>query len=427
MVDVLLILPPPGRPYLEDFKSFAPPLGLAYLASALRQAGFSALILDYYSKPFDRNEFDRLLVSVQPKAVGMSAYTENFSSALMLAARIKRYNDHIKIILGGPHVTHASLSELPPDVDAIIRGEGEVALVSLLTKQETDRRPIPGVIYRDGGGQTVSGPQNSLILDPQSLPVPERDLLDPGAYVVKSSMLTSRGCGQSCIFCVSWHGNGKKVRLLPDDQVLSEIAQLLSDPTVEHIHFWDETFTADRARTIRICKRFRDELRGFSWSAGTRVDMVDPDLLGIMRRAGCIALNFGVESGNPDVLRAIGKKISIEQVEASVTMSVSHHIVTTYNFMMPAPEDTVETVRGSLKFALQLLDLGAGGVSFNISTPFPGTLLYEQSERLGIKLHDVPWDDYHYWNPVFSTRYLDRDTIRELYYEVMSELLKRRR
>jgi len=429
VTDALLLLPPAGRPYPRDFAAFAPPLGLAYLAAALGAAGYSALIRDYYATPFRAADLDHVLATERPRVVGLSTYTENMPAALLIAAQVKQRDAGIRVVLGGPHVSYTDPRRLPADtVDAVVRGEAEVSLVHLVRRwlEGGNAVPIAGVTYRGDDGRLLVGAHAAAPVDPASLPVPARDLLPMATYRAGGCLLAARGCGRSCIFCVSWRGGGSPLRARPLDHVMAELCLLVTGAGFARLHFWDESFTADRARTLDLCRRLRDEGPACSWSAGTRVDLVDPELLAEMAAVGCVALNFGVESGDPGVLRRIGKRIALDQVGRSVAMAARCGIYTTYNFMMPFPDDTRATIRRTLDYALRLLDMGAGGVSFNISTPFPGTALYERAARFGLTLHDAGWEDYHYWNPVFSTRHLDRDAIRELFFEATLAVAQRR-
>jgi radical SAM superfamily enzyme YgiQ (UPF0313 family) len=396
-----------------------------------------------------------VLTAERPRVVGLSTYTENMPAALLIAAQVKQHDSGIKVVLGGSHVSYTDPRRLPADaVDAVVRGEAEVSLVHLVRRWlegvgpgagsggggsggggsgsggsgtgVSGTRPIPGVTYRGDDGRLLVGARVADPVDPASLPVPARDLLPMAAYRAGGCLLTARGCGRSCIFCVSWRGGGSPLRARPLDHVMAELRLLVTGAGFARLHFWDESFTADRARTLCLCRRLRDEGPACSWSAGTRVDLVDAGLLAEMAAAGCVALNFGVESGDPGVLRRIGKHIALDQVGRSVAMAAQCGIYTTYNFMMPFPDDTPATIRRTLDFALRLLDMGAGGVSFNISTPFPGTALYERAARFGLTLHDAGWEDYHYWNPVFSTRHLGRDAIRELFFEATLAVAGRR-
>jgi len=427
--DVLLVLPPPGRPYPRDFTSFAPPLGLAYLGAALERAGYRTAIRDYYARPFDARAFDSLLQEAGPRVVGLSAYTENYPTALFLAARVKRLDPTARVVLGGPHITGARLDRPPsPGVDAVARGEADDSLVQLVRHwlepggSRGWDRPVAGVTFRGSGGRLTDGGPEPPAVDPAAVPPPARHLLDLNAYPVPGCLLTARGCGQACIFCSSWHGSGRRLRPNAIDRVIDELDQMPMLPVHAQgegcrVHFWDESFTVDRERTLALCRRLRSTAPGLRWSAGTRVDAVDPELLDAMAAAGCVALNFGVESGVPALLRQLGKGIRLDQVERAVRWTVERGLYTTCNFMLPAPGDTPETVRRTRDYAVTLLGLGAKGISFNISTPFPGTALYERADSLGIRLQSAPWEDYHYWNPVMATRWLEASTIRELYFE----------
>jgi radical SAM superfamily enzyme YgiQ (UPF0313 family) len=152
-----------------------------------------------------------------------------------------------------------------------------------------------------------------------------------------------------------------------------------------------------------------------AWFCGTRVDYVTRDLIENMARAGCVKINFGIESGDSEILKNIRKSFSLQRVQEAVRWAAGAGIYAECSFMLPHPDDTEESVMRTLKFAEKLIDIGAGITSFNLVTPFPGTPLFEEPEKYGIRFITSSYDEFCFKIPVFETKLLPVDKIRELY------------
>jgi len=142
-----------------------------------------------------------------------------------------------------------------------------------------------------------------------------------------------------------------------------------------------------------------------------------------MIKAGCIGLQFGVESGSQATLDRIGKKISLEQVLKAVTISKELELNTICSLIIGLPDETAEDIQRSIEFAIRLQKEYEVQALFGIATPLPGTYMYNHANELGMTFISEDWDDYSFYNPVFTTPYLAAQEARNLHYEAMTRLI----
>ena len=193
------------------------------------------------------------------------------------------------------------------------------------------------------------------------------------------------------------------------------------------ITFADDIFTLDRGYVVEFCnflKDFRKTLRledTFDWTCSTRVDLVDRELLEVMRQAGCNGIQFGVEAGSQKILDSMGKRIKLEEVRNAVGMTLDLGMQVSCSFMFPHPEDTEETIREQIKLMKELLDAGAVE-TLTATTPFPGTYYYEHANELGITILANNWDEYNGRHIIISTKHLSKERLEQLLEQLVDEL-----
>jgi radical SAM superfamily enzyme YgiQ (UPF0313 family) len=381
-------------------------MNLAYLASSLRQAGLRVAIADYEALPYSEDHLAELLQRLSPGVVGFSATTPTIGSAALLAQAVKRLRGDTVTVVGGSHA-----SALPKETleefsffDYLVRGEGELTLAELclrLCDGGADRE-IRGIAYRSGGGVMVNPPRE-LVADLDSLPFPARDLLDYSPRAGHSSrgfsnalrsgeLFTSRGCPVACSFCAIQATFGRSVRFRDPACIADELALMVREQQVNHVVIADDTFTLDPERAAGICGILqRSGIR--SWNCDTRVNTVTPELLRLMRRCGCEKVAFGVESGSPRLLEAMGKGITVEQVERAVCWAREagiRHVEG--NFIIGCdPSETREDLEQTQRLIQRL---PWSFVSVSVVVPYPGTPLREKMLAAGLIEPGVPWEDY---------------------------------
>lgn len=389
------------------------PLGLACLAAPLIQDGHDVSILNLNLADKRTDALMETLNNFRPQFVGVTATTPLIYKAYGIAERIKNFDEKIIVIAGGPHP-----SALPEDVlaesliDCVVRGEGDLALKELV--ECGPNLSVPNLYYKDNGAIVQSQIQNQHIKDLDDLPFPAYELFvvknyyQPGIASRKKPLgylETSRGCYGTCIFC-NKNIHGFKTRMKSPGRVVDEMERMLSLGFRE-IHIIDDIFTADMKRAYAICEEILRRKLNFPWypRGGVRVDRVSPELLRIMKKAGCYRIPFGIESGSQRIIDIVKKRITIEQAESAVMMAKSAGMETECYFMIGLPNETEEEIKKSLALAIKL---NPDYVKFAITVPLPGTPMFAEMEKNGqIKTKD--WEKYNF--SISPRELYDHDTL----------------
>ena len=363
------------------------PLGIGYLASYLRSHGAQARI--FQAGPGDHDA--QLLSAIrefQPDMACISVMTPSYPRAAALCREIKAAHGCVTV-LGGHHVSAVGTEVLAQCVhaDYAVAGEGEnalLALVAALRNGETDLSHVPGLVWRDADGAARQNPQADLITDLDALPFPARDLVDMSRYRLHSyidfgkrsaTMITSRGCPFKCMFCSSWLTMGSKYRFRSVENIMQEIRELTGRWGVDHIVFEDDTMTLKRERMLALCAELERMKNRPTWYCLSRVDSMDLELARAMKRAGCRMVNFGIESGSPEILKKIGKKISLDKAREAVSACDRAGLRTQCTFIVGFPYDTRETMAMTWEAARVI---NPSIAIFFPLTPYPGTRVFNE-------------------------------------------------
>jgi radical SAM superfamily enzyme YgiQ (UPF0313 family) len=198
--------------------------------------------------------------------------------------------------------------------------------------------------------------------------------------------------------------------------------QLIHDKYgVNQVTFYDDAFTVDRERTIKICAELRARRLDLIWDCGTRVDMVDRDLLRAMREAGCFAVWLGVESGSEAILGAMNKRIRLNQTRLAFKTARDVGLMTIANTVLGFPGETEQTAWKTIRF---IRELDPDDVGFYVATPYPGTPMYEQVKKNGW-LRITDFDKYDTAGPTFETPWLDMEKLAEIRYKAYQQFYLR--
>ncbi len=369
---VLLVRPP--RRDAWDLGLAVPPLGLAYLAAALREAGHRVAILDARAEGLSWGAFEARVADARPELVGITAA----SPVRDLAVRaVRTVRAHARwVVLGGPHPTAvgAAVFEAMPRLDASVEGEAEEtgpALLAWLTNGACGDPPA-GVRIPGRGFRPRPAPAR---LD--ALPHPARDLLPGREYHhllaprrPMATLITSRGCPHACTFCDRAVG-GRAWRARSARHVLEEV-ELLAATGVRSLHLYDDNFTHDRARVEAICAGLSRRGTSLAWTCEARVDGVDLPLLRRMRRAGCRLVAFGVESASDRTLASLRKGFDRRQVEAAFEAARAAGVRTLAYVILGAPGEGAAQVDATLRFVRHIR---ADFVQFSTLAALPGAPL----------------------------------------------------
>lgn len=361
-----------------------PPLGVLYVAGALRAAGHDVHVVD--GDPVARPGLAEEVCRESPEVVGFSFLTMTWERARRLVVDVRARLPNARLIVGGAHATadpSGTLRAFP--VDAVVVGEGERTALDLVRRLQDGASwdGVPGVVTAAGAGPTRPF-EPSL----DSLPFPARDLLGHEPYLRPpglirgwassriASMLAGRGCPFACSFCESHRQMGTRVRMRSVANVLAELDQLVERDRIRGVYWVDDVFTHDRAWVLELCEALGRRPYRLRWGCQSRVTSVDRRLLEAMRDAGCVQVDFGVESGSARMLKAMHKSITPTDVEEAFSLAHAVGLRTGASFILGSPDETEEDLAATAELARRI---DSDWTIFFFSTPYPGTELYERA------------------------------------------------
>jgi anaerobic magnesium-protoporphyrin IX monomethyl ester cyclase len=396
-----------------------PPLSLSYLASVLIREGIEVRIVDFLVTRYHPRKLRRELEEYRPQLVGATCVTLNYPIARRMLKVCKDFDPHIFTVIGGPHVTFALEETLlqSPWIDAIVIGEGERTLVELARAVEEgkDIHHVRGIAFADGGAVVRTSPQ-ARIEDLDQLPLPARELLPMARYRALGTtctVITSRGCPYSCIFCSGHRMFGPKVRFRSPGLVVDEIEKLQRDFGLAKINIVDDTFTVNHRHAEGVCEEMLRRNLKMKWSVFARVDRISADLARLMNRAGCEWVLFGVESGDEEILKTIRKGITTEEVQRGVKIAAEAGINVFNSFILGLPGESPDTAHRSLAFGDELYQKYGAKYGFHMLAPLPGTELYEKAKDYGIRVLTRDWARYNANEPITETATMSKEMVKE--------------
>jgi anaerobic magnesium-protoporphyrin IX monomethyl ester cyclase len=396
-----------------------PPLSLSYLASVLIREGIEVKILDFLVTRYHPKKLRRELEEYRPQLVGATCVTLNYPIARMMLKVCKAFNPNAFTVIGGPHVTFALEETLlqSPWIDAIVIGEGEGTLVQLVRAIEEgkDIHHVSGIAYADGG-MVVKTPPQARIENLDQLPLPARELLPMARYRALGTpctVITSRGCPYSCIFCSGHRMFGPKVRFRSPGLVVDEIEKLQRDFGLAKINIVDDTFTVNHKHAQAVCEEMLRRNLKIEWSVFARVDRISEDLAQLMKRAGCEWVLFGVESADEDILKTIKKGITLEEVRCAVKIAAEAGINVFNSFILGLPGESWDTALKSLAFGDELCHKYGAKYGFHMLSPLPGTEIYERAKDYGIRILSRDWARYNANEPITETATMSTKMVNE--------------
>jgi radical SAM superfamily enzyme YgiQ (UPF0313 family) len=381
----------PKAPNLHIYSQFyTPRLGIFILAQLMRNRGWTTEILCEETAALD---FDGC---ADADLVGISTITSTAPRAYRIADRIRAMG--IPVLMGGPHVTYLT-EEALQHADFVFRGEGEVPLIAfaeIWEKGGRDFSAVPNISYLKEG-KAVHNPMGPVLKRLDDLPFPdfspmfsnERHGLGKRVIPVQ----TSRGCPFNCSFCSVTGMFGRRFRFRSAANILEELRKY--DHPKNYIFFYDDNFTADPRRAKTLLKAMIKEKFRFKWSTQVRADVAkDPELVRLMRKAGCHTLFIGLESVNPDSLKNMKKNQTVADITRAVRILRKKHIHVHGMFVYGFDEDDWKTVRRTIRFAKKAR---LTSTQFLILTPLPGSEFYRKIIEAGrILFQDWALYDAHH-------------------------------
>ncbi|MFC1901215.1 B12-binding domain-containing radical SAM protein [Chloroflexota bacterium] len=356
-----------------------------------------------------------IIKQTEPMAVGIAYFTPFRSIVERTVSLVKEIDSDIKIIAGSYHPSFCPEEVIQnPDIDFVVKGEGEIPLLALVKELKKDSpklETVPGIYYKDAEGQIHSNPGIELIENLDELPFPARDLVlncDYDIYMTHH-MTSTRGCPYSCAFCAEKKLWGGRIRRRSIDNLIEELKLLKDNYNINVVNFVDGTFTYDREYLQRFCNEVIDNNLNIEWGCTARYDNLDKEILRLMKRSGCYGLYLGLESGSNRMLKAMGKKETVEEITKASEIIYNSGITSITSILLGLPyeekEDVEQTLRLLKNFKTDFLDV-------NTYTPLAGTAMYDAMSEEEKKSIDWRKIAYKSFNNYFSDN-LSRDEFQE--------------
>lgn len=375
------------------------PIGLAYIASALRNAGHDITVYnqDLYHYPeshlesyLTHNHFDVIGVSV------IGGYYQ-YRKLLKISEAINSVPNHPFYVIGG----HGPAPEpeyflKKTNADVVVTGEGEITAVNLLDALENNRdlSSVNGIAYLKNGNLVVTKPQE-LVKDIDSIPFPAWDLFPMNYYSllrmphIKNSercfpVLSARGCPFECNFC---YRMDKGIRVRSPENVIREIKTLQEEYHISYIAFADELLMSSPTRTKEICQAFIEAGLNIKWDCNGRLNFATPEVLTLMKNAGCVFINYGIECMDDKILKVMNKNLTVDQIIKGIEATLAAGISPGYNIIFGNIGENAETLQKGVDFLLKYDDHSQLRTLRPV-TPYPGSPLYYYAIEKGL-LKDV--------------------------------------
>lgn len=390
---VLLINPYPGQTVsgINQANVF-PPLGLVYIASALRANDIQVKIVDANLLKLDNGKVVEQIMTESPDLVGISLNIVTAKTGLLLSRQIKERGGPL-VCLGGAFASSLPQDSLRiSDADIVVRGEGERSIVDICLG--TSLPHIKGISWKTESGELVINEDAQLIDDLDAISTAAYDLLPPfSQYRSRARRLpvgyifTSRGCPFHCTFC-NHNIFGKRFRGFSPKRVVADIEHLVTKYGVRQIDILDDNFTFDMARAEAILDLITERRLGIviNLQNGIRVDNLTKRVVDKMKKAGVFKVGIGCESADADTLKEIRKGADLDKIRRTVGWFKGEGIISYLFFIIGFPNDTKEGIMRTIDFACETDPTGA---NFTLLLPFPGSELYDHLKTEGLLKSDL--------------------------------------
>lgn len=396
------------------------PLGLMYLASSLKQNGHDVRITNLAGKGHNWRDSIQLDADIY----GIQLYTPTSHIGIEISKFIKERTNGVYLIAGGAHPSSSQeiARELTKYFTYVIMGEGEEGIVDIANS------------IRNGYLRYMRIYLYPQVSDLDTLPFPARNLLDMKSFTRKVDgersfgIVGSRGCVFNCSFCDKSVFGGK-VRFRSIDNILKELEEIVTLYSVYNFEFFDDMFTVNKKRLIE----FRDKLKNsatIKYRCQGRTDILDPEVYKLLKGSGCYNIGFGIESGNQNILNLMNKRNTVENNYKAIKVAQDAGLITIGYFIIGFPGETKETIQETLEF---IDKSGIDQAQCYMFTPLPGTDVYKNPEKYGVKILHKDWSDYWlvtgedgHGGKTIETEFLSADELQEQM-KLVRQFLKERK
>jgi radical SAM superfamily enzyme YgiQ (UPF0313 family) len=436
----VLFFHPHGSNFLKGMNDITtifnlmPPLGILSIAAWLEKHGIDVEIIDGYAAQETAQVMVEKIIASGCSAVCFSCTTSSFPETNRIATLLKQKAPAIFTVLGGAHACTIgeALLDSYPALDYLVLGEGENTVLELARAGFNSVENIPGVAYRRPNGKGAASGFRELIKDLDTLPFPAYHLLPnfPGNYKLpifsyptspNTSIISSRGCPYSCSYCDrSVFSRG--FRFNSPEYILEHVAMLNRNYGIRHVFFYDDLFTFDRKRVAEFCALKEKKGIKVTYNCIARLEHVDAELLSLLKHSGCWQVNFGIESGDPEILKKHRKFYGLDEVGQKLRMVKQAGMRVKGLFMVGLPGEDEAAIRRTIDYALTLpLD----EINVTKFTPFPGAPVYATIRDFGE--FDENWELMNCINTVFVPAGMTKQQIDDLYDEFIRRFYHRAR
>lgn len=363
--------PDAGKDEQTLFQGTLPPLGILYISSFLKRAGYEVSVFDQGALGAAPEQVVAWIAHEDPDVVGFYTVTWNSQAACELAQQAWEKNPSLKIVMGGYHATYNAerIVRKYPFVDAVARWEGEQTMLELMQCFEKGESlsPVEGISFR-ANDEIRTTPERPPVENLDEIPFPDRDALSH-SYRIQipeidldfqkgTSMITSRGCSFRCRFCAAKKIGRQKWRPRSVSNITAEL-EMLVQKGYEHIYIADDNFILDSHRVLHICDTIKRRGLQVQWSCDGRVDNASRDVFEAMADTGCRCIFFGIESASQHILDYYRKQITPQQTKRAVKTARAAGIdYIVGSFIIGAPGESLEDVGRTFEFIDELnLDL----------------------------------------------------------------------
>ncbi|MFH1545359.1 MAG: radical SAM protein [archaeon] len=418
MSRILLVDPPMHR--FMGYRRFYYPLSLAYIAGYLDKLGHKTRIYDAdfdpkavsmnrreqiknYPKYIEEiknfshkvwNEMQRVIKKSNPDLIGITMISSKNQSAYLTARIAKEINPEIKIIVGGPHASALPFEVIKhPEIDFVVKGEGEITCGGLAEKienRENDFHSVDGLYWKNDG-EIIANKKRKFIEDLDELPFTFRELIiNKEKYTPRDFglMMTVRGCPYNCSYCASrvvWNGT---LRFRSVGNIIEEIKHVKEKFSTTHIYIEDDNFLMPRKRVREFCEAMKREKLDVTWECQERATNIDEEICRTIKNAGCVSVGVGIESGNNEILKQCKKGVTKQEMRRASKIFKKIALPWKGFVMIGLPMETKNNVLETLQF---MKELNPSHTSMHIFTPFPGTKFYS--------LYNLKEEDFYLYEP----------------------------
>jgi radical SAM superfamily enzyme YgiQ (UPF0313 family) len=423
----IALIQPPWSNLCGKFQSLArveglyPPLGIAYLATIAEEMGHEVLLVDGEANQISMQDTYKKIKKFNPDILGITSATPLFDKATKLAKAVKK-SMKTTVLIGGPHITALKEKAFDDGFDVGFIGEAEETFKEFLENfgDEDAYQHINGLMLRKGNKVFLTA-HRPYMKDLDSIKFPARHLMNLDRYlsstkrglIKHTTIMASRGCPFQCVFCSQHTMFGRVARFRSGKNVVDEMEEAYRKHGIDHFIFVDSTLTLKRSQVEEICHEIiKRKLNKITWEGWTRANLIDEKLLRLMKRAGFIRISFGIESGDPRILKLIKKEVKLEDIRKAYKLVEKVGIEATCSVMIGHPGETRESIMKTIRFVRSIPQVKYSPLS--ITVPYPGTEVLDMAKkrRHGLKLHTEDYTKFsRYGNSVMSVNDLSPEDL----------------